>query len=268
VLGLQEVTNNATSSAPTQVEDMRQLLAPQGLVQPTFPNEANECRRPRDAAGELAGPSPCDNTSALFYRASTVAQAASRSGLPTAGIVQVGTIAPGSSPEAARRSVAWAYLEGRNGTGPFLAISLHATTLKTGQAETDRQVLGAALGGWAQAMNAQHGFTGAPAILVADLNSFAKRQPRGIQRVLTDNGWLNAFTAPARSNVQYSSINYSAESRTDAGFPARPFLTRKTKRNPKAEATRIDYIMALGNNVRFTTYEVFLRLKVRARPSQ
>lgn len=110
--------------------------------------------------------------------------------------------APASSPEATRRSVAWAYLEGRNGAGPFLALSLHATPLKTAQAKVDRQTLGTALRGWVQALNSQRGFTGVPVVLMADLNSFAKRQRNIIQRILTSNGWVDAHAAPVRANVQ------------------------------------------------------------------
>ena len=37
-------------------------------------------------------------------------------------------------------------------------------------------------------------------------------------------------------------------------------MTTKTRRNPRAEATRIDYILALGSRVRFTDYEVVVRV--------
>lgn len=259
VLGLQEVTNHAVSSGRTQRQDVQDLTASLGYEEPRFPVEANECRRPRDAAGELAGPSPCDNTAGLLYRTSTVRQLPSPNGMPTAGIVQLGSIAA-MDPESAKRSVMWAYLEGLNGAGPFLAVSVHTASAKTPEAEASRVVLGSALAGWAVGMNAKHGFSGVPVILLADLNSYAKRQPDGVQAVLVRNGWVDAFTAPTRRNIQYSTINYNPQLVDGFGFPAKPYIFRKTTRNKLGAATRIDYIMAFGPGVRMLDYEVVIRL--------
>lgn len=259
VLGVQEATNNAVTSGRTQWEDIQDLTAPLGYVAPTFPIEANECRRPRDAAGQLAGPSPCDNTSGLLFRSSTVRQAASPNGLPTAGIAQQGSIAAMDA-QSAKRSVMWAYLEGANGAGPFLAISLHTDSAKTPDVEASRVALGNALAGWGQAMNNAHGFPGAPVVLLADLNSYAKRQPNGVQTVLVRNGWLDAFDAPTRRNISYSTINYNPQLADGFGFPVKPYVFRKSKRNKLGAATRIDYIMAFGPGVKVLDYEVVIRL--------
>ena len=41
--------------------------------------------------------------------------------------------------------------------------------------------------------------SGTPVILMADLNSYAKRQPNGVQKVLADAGWTDAgATAPTK----------------------------------------------------------------------
>lgn len=262
VVGVQEATNNATSFAPTQVADIAQLIAPAGYQLPSFPDSANQCKRPRDASGRLAGPSPCENTSALFFDASSVEQITLPTGAPSAGIVQLGSIAGGQDADSAARSVMWAYLKGRNGAGPFLAISMHTDTTKGGSAEASRIIIGQSLGGWVNSMNAIHGMTGTPAVLLADLNSFATRQPQGIQRQLTDAGWLDAFDAPVKRNIRYSTINQSAKYGL-SGFPAQPRLQKKTKKNRSGAAPRIDYIMTLGADVRPVDYEVVVYLTGR-----
>ena len=265
VVGLQEATNNPTTTAKTQVADIQALVAPAGFVSPVFTVDSNECRRPRDAQGELAGPSPCDNSAILLYRAATVEQITTPNGLPSAGIVQVGSIAPGLDPASAARSVAWAYLRGKNGAGPFLAISLHLDSNKEAIAENSRIAVGQALSGWVNLMNSVHGMSGTPTILMADLNSYAKRQPNGVQKGLTSAGWIDAHSARSRRNVQYSTINYNPLLGDGAqGFPAVPYRFQKSKKNPKGEATRIDYIMGYGAGLRVIDYEVVVYLNGRA----
>ena len=265
VVGLQEATNNPTTTAKTQVADIQTLLAPAGYVSPFFTVDSNECRRPRDAQGELTGPSPCDNSAALLYRTATIEQVTTPTGLPSAGIVQVGSIAPGIDAISAARSVAWAYLRGKNGAGPFLAISLHLDSNKDATAETSRVAVGQALGGWVNWMNGIQGMSNTPVILMADLNYYAKRQPNGVQMALTSAGWIDAHSARSRRNIQYSTINYNPRLGADAqGFPAAPYKFHKTKKNPNGEATRIDYIMGYGTGLRVIDYEVVIYLTGKA----
>lgn len=261
VIGIQEATNNPTSTAKTQLEDVANLSAPSGYALPTYSIENNECRRPRDAAGQLAGPSPCDNTAGLLFRTSTVAQMTFDSGVPSAGIAQYGTIVPGSDAESATRSVMWAYLRPVAGGRPFLAISLHTVNNRTPEAEASRVALGAALGNWVGAMNAQRGIPGTPAILMADLNSYAKRQPKGAQFQLLQNGWVDAMSTKTLRNTNYSTINYNPMlGLAEQGFPTKPYKFKKTGRNPSGNATRIDYIYILGSGVKPLDYEVVIRL--------
>ena len=261
VLALQEATNNPTSFAKTQAEDIVNLTAPAGFRPPSYPLAANECRRPRDAAGQLAGTSPCDNTAMLLYQQESVEQVALPDGQPSAGILLAGSITPGLDPLSAMRSVAWAYLQGRNATGPFLAVSLHTDSAKTPEGEASRVALAAGLDSWAQGWNAAHGVPGIPVVLMADLNSFAKRQPNGAQAVLTKAGWIDAATSRSARNLGYSTINYTADGPTDAqGFPMRPKVYPLTRSNPTGGATRIDYIMAKGAGVFPVDYEVVVRL--------
>ncbi|MSO27732.1 MAG: hypothetical protein EXQ60_06690 [Candidatus Nanopelagicales bacterium] len=261
VVGLQEATNNPTTVAKTQIADIQTLMAPAGYVSPSFTVDSNECRRPRDAQGELTGPSPCDNTAGLLFQAATIEQITTPTGLPSAGIVQVGSIAPGIDAVSAARSVAWAYLRGKNGAGPFLAISLHLDSDKSVMAENSRVAVGQALGGWVHWMNSIQGMDNTPTILMADLNSYAKRQPRGVQRSLTSTGWIDAHMARSRRNIEYSTINYNPLLGDGAqGFPAAPHKFHKTHKNPKGDATRIDYIMGYGSGLRVINYEVVVYL--------
>lgn len=261
VIGLQEATNNPTTTAKTQAEDIANLAAAGGFRTPQYPIEANECRRPRNAAGQLAGPSPCDNTAMLLYRASTVQQVDLAGGRPSAGILLTSSIAPAVDPLSAIRSVAWAYLQGTNGTGPFLAVSMHTDSAKTAEAEASRVAIGSALDDWAAAWNAQHGMTGTPVVLMADLNSYRKRQPQGVQQVLVDEGWVDAAEAPQKRNVQFSTINYNPLlGVNEQGFPAKPYEFRTSRKKPVLDATRIDYVMAKGEGIEPLDYEVVIRL--------
>jgi endonuclease/exonuclease/phosphatase family metal-dependent hydrolase len=259
VIGLQEATNNPTAFAKTQAEDIANLVAPLGYATPSVPLEANQCRRPRNSDGQLAGPSPCDNTAMLLFRPSTTRLVNPPSG-GNAGIVMTGSIAGGMDPASASRSVAWAYLEGLNGTGPFLAISLHTDNAKTAEGEASRIALANALGPWAESWNAAHGLPGVPVVLLADLNSYDKRQPQGAQAVLRGAGWTDAYTAPAKRNVQFSTINYNPLlPLSEQGFPTKPYEFRTSKKNPVLNATRIDYVMATGG-LEPLDYEVVIRL--------
>lgn len=261
VVGVQEATNYAVANAPTKWDDIQQLVRPAGYVAPSFSLSENACRRPRDARGQLAGPSPCKNTAGLLFRSSTVEQMGSANGTATAGITTTGAIAPVAG-EAGQRSVMWAYLRGRNSTQPFLAISLHADNEKTQATENARMALGRSLGGWVTSMNAVHGFPNAPAVLMADLNSFAKRQPDGAQAQLRTTGWTDSFTAPIRRNIKYSTINYNPALIDGSGFPRKPYAFRVTQRNKLGAATRIDYIMSYGSGVQMLDYEVVIRLNL------
>ena len=243
------------------MDDVEQLITSAGYEKVSFPLSGNACRRPRSSSGKLAGPSPCDNTSALFYRSSTIQQATLPTGGASAGIVRLGDIAPGQDARSASRSVMWSYLQPRSGGTPFLAIALHTDSAKDDVAEASRVAVGRGLTGWVAAMNNLAGLPGAPAVLMADLNSFAKRQPQGAQRQLTDTGWIDAFSAPQRANVRYSTVNHSATYGL-TGFPSAPRVQKITKRNPLGEAPRIDYVMGLGAAP--VSYETVMHLTGRA----
>ena len=245
VIGLQEATWQPTATAKTQMLDIQRLVAPAGYVAPQFSQTSNEC------AWTAADPHKCTHTAALLFRSSTVSQVPTPNGTPSAGVTFEGAIVQGLDQDSASREVAWAYLRGLDGPGPFLALSVHTTTFKDEAHEASRVAFANALTGWTQAFNDQHGMSGVPVVLMADLNSYAMRQPMGGQRVLMEAGWVDSATALSRRNTTYSTINYNAL-RGDTGFPLTPYVFRR-------EATRIDYIMALGD-VTPLDYEVVLHL--------
>lgn len=255
VVGLQEVTHWATTNAKTQYLDLAGLVAPYGFVPVEYTNESDECR------WTAANPHPCTHTTGLIYQSQTVEQIATPNGTPSAGTLPMARVGGALTADAATRKIAWAYLRGRNGAGPFLALSVHTSTFKDPANEAARVSFGQALDVWIEAHNAAHGMSGTPVVLLADLNSYGKRQPQGVQRVLVDQGWLDAATAPVVRNVQYSTINVNPRlPAAQQGFPIAPYVFRTTRSRPVLDATRIDYIMVKGDGVGVLDYEVVIRL--------
>ena len=78
------------------------------------------------------------------------------------------------------------------------------------------------------------------------------------QKILTNLGWQDSWNAPSRTNIQYSSINYNPQLADGSGFPAKPYVFKKSKRNPLGQATRIDYIMTLGPGVKAVDYKLVI----------
>jgi endonuclease/exonuclease/phosphatase family metal-dependent hydrolase len=235
VVAVNEATNNRVGSR-TQWDDIRALVAESGYSSPVIQDD--RCAR-----------TDCDNTARLLFKRSTVDQLDFGARLPSAGSWPIGDIAPAIGAYPARQ-VTWAYLKGREGSGAFLAISAHLTNDKSASGEQHRVAFGRALTGWAATMNAQRGLSGAPVVLMGDLNSFDARQPKGVQRVLRGAGWKDAHSAPKRRNVDIGTVNYDIST---AGWPAKPI------RNASGVASRIDYILYRGP-VRATSYEVVVRL--------
>lgn len=140
----------------------------------------------------------------------------------------------------------------------FLAVSLHVSNSKNPVAENDRVILGNNLTAWGLNKTATLGYSDAPMILMADLNSYQARQPNGVQKILENNNWVDAFTAKIKKNPHYSTVNYSQDSPNRSGFPNKPKKFKKTKKNPEGHGTRIDYIFGYGARVKFLEYETVL----------
>ncbi|MEI6362469.1 MAG: endonuclease/exonuclease/phosphatase family protein [Actinomycetes bacterium] len=246
VLGLQEATWQPTANAKTQWQDLANLVSAGGYVSPVFSQGSQEC------AWTKENPHKCTHTAALFFRSSTVEQVTTPNGTPSAGVTNEGTIVAGLDADSASREVAWAYLRGRSGTAPFLALSVHTSTDKDPTHEASRVLFANTVTAWVQAMNNTHGLPGAAVVLMADLNSYVARQPQGAQSVLYTGGWVDAAAAPDRRNYRFSTINYNPVS-GDSGFPVKPYQFNR-------DATRIDYVLALGPAVP-VAYEVVMHVK-------
>ncbi len=239
VVGLQEATFWPTAHAKTQLLDVQVLLAPAGYVLPAFTPDSDECK------WTSADAKACTHTTGVLFNSRTVRQVTLPNGMPSAGTLPMSEIVGGLTPDAAPRKVTWAYLEGLNGTRPFLVLAVHTSNLKDPANEAGRVAFGSALTGWVEAFNQQHAMAGTPIVLLADLNSYRKRQPQGAQQVLIDSGWVDAGTAPVKRNVQYSTINYNPLlAMTEQGFPPKPYVFHTSRKSPVLDATRIDYVMA------------------------
>jgi endonuclease/exonuclease/phosphatase family metal-dependent hydrolase len=245
VVGVQEATNWGVTHAKTQWQDIQDLTAPAGYVAPAITYDSDECAYRKHVA--------CTHTARLLFRSSEVRQVVTPNATASAGFARLQSIVSGLDGISAIREVGWAYLEGLNGTGPFLAVSIHLPNEKDATREAARVAVAAGMLGWVDAMNAAHGLPGTPVVLLADLNSYVARQPNGAQKVLTNGGWLDAWSAPSTRNRQYSSINLTPQTRQWGGYPPRPYVFRNRP------ATRIDYILARGG-VSVLDYEVVVHL--------
>ncbi len=120
--------------------------------------------------------------------------------------------------------------------------------------EASRVAFAAGLTNWVAANNALHGMENTPAVLLADLNSTRSGSPTAAQKILTNSGWVDAFTAPTKTNVRYSTIAENPAN-GNTGWPVNAYLFPKTKANPQGYATRIDYIMGFGPGLTMVSYE-------------
>lgn len=244
VVGVQEATNWSVTHAKTQWDDIQNLVTPAGYVSATPVERFNDCSYRKGRV--------CTNSPRLLWKASEVTGLTTPDGTPLAGYTTLGAIAPGIEASAASRAVAWAYLQGGR-TGPFLALSMHMPTEKDAIREQARVAVANGLDQWIATLGQVTGMRVATTVLMADLNSYDIRQPQGAQTVLKSAGWQDAWTAPSRRNITFSTINMAPDIAHFGGWPTKP-------RPYKRPATRIDYILAKGP-VRFVDYEVMLWLR-------
>ena len=83
-----------------------------------------------------------------------------------------------------------------------MAIALHTDNDKSDVSETSREIIGEGLDEWVAQKNAETRMGGVPAVLLADLNSFDKRQPNGVQQRPRTNGRVDSFEDPTQQNSQ------------------------------------------------------------------
>lgn len=243
VVGLQEATQiGLPGRRIDQWTDIQRVVAPLGYAAPPVRRAHDTCSVHR-----------CVHTARLLYRSSTVEPVRAADGSVAAGYAALRDLAGGLAPETGAREVAWAFLRGRNAAGPFLAVSMHLPSGKDARSEADRVAVANGITAWADALGARWGMRAAATVLLADLNSFDRRQPDGAQAVLRRAGWSDAWHAPVRRNIAINSTNYSPTSRS--GWPARPL------RNASGVASRVDYVLFRGAGVVARSYRVAVWLE-------
>lgn len=146
------------------------------------------------------------------------------------------------------RNYAFAALRDRRTGGAFLAVSTHLPPEKRLDAEflRNRSVGGLALK--LADVRAKLGAADLPTVVMADLNSFNRRQPKGAQFEFSLRGYEDAFSAPRKVNADVPTINVTKTQRDP--FPPKPFRFM--------DPARIDYVMFSSG--RALVYEVFLKL--------
>ena len=242
VIGLQEATGlrvvGEGGARMSHWQDVKAMAANGGYV--TTKLEVDTCT------------SSCVNTAKILFKADKVRQVELTNGMPSAGSGKLSDIAGGLR-YAKNREFSWAYLEGLNGTGTFLAVSLHLNNQKNARGKKDRDLVGKELTKWVDELNEASGLTGVPMVLMGDLNSYLKREPKGMIFELLEDGWQDSFNSPNNEFKFFEdayTTSYTNGNRS--GWPKRPI----TSSNP----VRIDYVMYKGELLQADAYQVALRL--------
>jgi endonuclease/exonuclease/phosphatase family metal-dependent hydrolase len=196
--------------------------------------------------------SSCINSAKILYKADKVKEVEFADGLSSAGQGRLSDVADGLR-YAKNREFSWAYLEGLNGTGIFLAVNLHLNNEKNSQGRKERQVVGREITKWIDALNAERGLTAVPTILMGDFNSYLDREPKGMLFELAEVGWQDSFNSPTNEYKFFQdayTTSYTGGNRS--GWPKRPITS--------SDPVRIDYVMYKGDFLQADAYQVALRL--------
>jgi endonuclease/exonuclease/phosphatase family metal-dependent hydrolase len=243
VIGLQEATQirviGEGGEGMTHWQDIQAMSAAAGYVPTT--TEVDTC-----------DPNSCIHSANILYKADKVKQVDLPEGIPSAGQGRLTDIVDGLR-YAKTREFSWAYLEGLNGTGVFLAVSLHLNNEKNARGKKDRELVGGALTKWAEDLNKASGLEGVPMILMGDFNSYDNREPKGMLFELAEDGWLDSFSAPTNEYKFFGdayTTSYTGSNRS--GWPKRPITS--------SDPVRIDYVMYKGEFLNADAYQVALRL--------
>ena len=243
VIGLQEATDiRVIGEGGVRMkhwEDIQAMSAPAGYLPTT--TEVDTC-----------DPNSCIHSAHILYKADKVKQVDLPEGIPSAGQGRLTDIVDGLR-YAKTREFSWAYLEGLNGTGIFLAVSLHLNNEKNARGKKDRELVGSAFTTWAEELNKASGLEGVPMILMGDFNSYDNREPKGMLYELAEDGWLDSFNAPTNEYKFFGdayTTSYTGSNRS--GWPKRPITS--------SDPVRIDYVMFKGELLNADAYQVALRL--------
>ena len=244
VVGIQEATaatvTGDNGKRLTHWSDVQALTAPAGYVAPKV--FENHC----------GGGYTCIHSGHILFNKKTISQVKLSAGLPSAGQGKLSDITKGLK-YAKNREFSWAYLESKNGTGPFLAISVHLNNEKNKTGKADRAKVGAALTKWAEELNSKSKMKNTPMVLMGDFNSYAKREPKGLAYQLGKDGWTDSYnSAEDKYQLFEKAYTTSYTKGNRSGWPKKPI----TSGNP----VRIDYIMFKGAGLRSDIYAVSLKL--------
>jgi endonuclease/exonuclease/phosphatase family metal-dependent hydrolase len=243
VIGLQEATGiRVVGEGGVRMrhwEDIKAMSAPAGYVSTNA--EENTCDS-----------SSCINSAKILFKADKVKQVELPNDMPSAGQGRLSDIADGLR-YAKNREFSWAYLEGLNGTGTFLAINVHLNNEKNARGKKDRELVGNELTKWADELNEARGLTAVPMVLMGDFNSYDNREPKGMLFELAEEGWIDSFSAPTNEFKFFGdayTTSYTGGNRS--GWPKRPITS--------SDPVRIDYVMYKGEFLQADAYQVALRL--------
>lgn len=244
VIALQEATQHPVKGVGgktmSQWSDVKALTKKGGYVATKV--ETDSCARNK-----------CIHSGHILFKKSTIKQLDFPGKLPSAGQGRLSEIASGLH-YAKNREFAWAYLEGLNGAGKFLAISVHLNNEKNTIGREDRNRVGRALTKWAKEMNKKVGLDNVPMILMGDFNSYVKREPKGMPYLLAKQGWLDTYNSK-NDDMKFFEKAYTTSytKGNQSGWPRKPITSGKP--------VRIDYIMYQGKGLRADIYAVVLKLK-------
>lgn len=243
VIGLQEATAIGVvgegGARMTHWEDIQAMSVAGGYVSTTA--EVDNCAS-----------NSCIHSAHILYKTDKVKQLDLPEGIPSAGQGRLTDIADGLS-YAKKREFSWAYLEGLNGTGTFLAVSVHLNNETNARGKKDRELVGNAFTKWAEDLNKASGLEGVPMILMGDFNSYDNREPKGMLYELKEDGWLDSFEAPTNEYKFFGDAYTTSYTKSNrSGWPKRPITS--------SDPVRIDYVMYKSDRLHADAYQVALRL--------
>lgn len=235
------VVRNIVASGADVVAVQEAAGTVRGLARRLAPHGYALANRATDGCGH-----GCTQDSFIFYRTDAMSLLGVRHRQGTARLSTVSRVRWSGTYD---RGWSWAYLRDRASGAAVLVASVHLPSDKTGWGERLRRSSARGLVQHLADNRRVHGLPGLATVIAGDLNSFAERQPRGAQHILSRAGYQDAFTAPRRTNARVATINVTRRHRDP--FPARPVRSDTP--------ARLDYVLVAGG--RPIAYEVFLRLK-------
>ena len=244
VIGLQEATDirvtGAGGNRMTQWSDVQEIAAAGGYVGTNV--EVDTCQ-----------PNNCIHSAHILFKTEKIKQVDLPNDLPSAGQGRLSDIVDGLR-YAKNREFSWAYLEGLNGSGAFLTISIHLNNETNARGKKDRELVGDAITKWAEDLNTASGMAGIPIVLLGDFNSYDAREPKGMLYELAESGWLDSFEAPTNEYKFFGDAYTASYTKSNrSGWPKRPITS--------SDPVRIDYVMYKSDRLNADAYQVALRLK-------